>query len=731
MDRDKKVLAVLLIVLMGYGVRLLTFPAVFSGDRIVFLGADPYYHMRRVAVFPSLLASDSYMNYPAGAPVNWPPLYDLAISTVSFLVGLGNPSSRTVEYVGAYFPVLLGLLSLVAVYLIGREIFGEIASLFAVFVLALSPIHVQISFLGFTDHHISEVLFSVLIYLSFLKALKCGENIGLASFAENRRFLFFTVSTGVLIAVSLLTWLGAPIFIGILLVYSFIQFTVNSRRGVSSRPLAVTGIISILVSLDLLLLAYLAGVPWTPEVSQNFLSWFQVIFLLVNLLAYLLIYTVSRARPLYLVAAGILGVAGFLWLSSGEGGVSFLLRQDRAIQQISESLPMFYTFFGEFTLRPVWNAFALTFYTALAGLALLLYKKKASSSEVFFLVWTLVNFTLAILQRRFAYLLSVNLAILTGYLLYQLTIFNRLTRSNAIPVVVLVLVGVSSFQIDLALAENPPRPNSDWLEALSWLERATPATSSFNTPGYPPEYGVMNWWDYGHWIEYLSKRPVVANNFQLGLKESAEFLTSENETNANRLMDRHRARYVILDHKMGLNIRSEGNILTLSGTFPAIVSTLGQSFRDYLDPSGLPGRRYLRTMYARLYLLDGRGLQHYRLVYETRSLAYDPLLNRPVPYIKIFEYVPGAKIKGKTLPGSQVNLTLQILTNQGRRLTYLQATKADSRGDFNFTVPYPTTAGYEMKLNNQLISVSVSEDEVTSGGIIQINMGEPENEREA
>jgi len=85
----------------------------------------------------------------------------------------------------------------------------------------------------------------------------------------------------------------------------------------------------------------------------------------------------------------------------------------------------------------------------------------------------------------------------------------------------------------LASAKYPGGPPYDWYESLTWMRKNTPEPISYyelyqmpemnKTTGriedynYPPEaYGVISWWDYGHWITRIAHRIPVANPFQPG-----------------------------------------------------------------------------------------------------------------------------------------------------------------------------------------------------------------------
>ena len=75
--------------------------------------------------------------YPgADAPVGAVPLlFDLAVGGLAWLLGLGAPSTRTIEVVGAVVPPLLGALTAVPVFLIGARLFDRPTGLLAVAVV--------------------------------------------------------------------------------------------------------------------------------------------------------------------------------------------------------------------------------------------------------------------------------------------------------------------------------------------------------------------------------------------------------------------------------------------------------------------------------------------------------------------------------------------------------------------------------------------------------------------
>ncbi|GAG39985.1 unnamed protein product, partial [marine sediment metagenome] len=139
--------------------------SIFGGQWVNFGGNDPWYHMRLVENlvqhFPHIIAFDPFTLFPYGQNVPFAPFFDLILGFLIWVIALGSPTQHTIETVGAYFPAILGALVTVPVYFIGRELFNRTVGLLSAALIAILPGEFLFrSLLGFTDHHIAEVLFS-------------------------------------------------------------------------------------------------------------------------------------------------------------------------------------------------------------------------------------------------------------------------------------------------------------------------------------------------------------------------------------------------------------------------------------------------------------------------------------------------------------------------------------------------------------------------------------------
>ncbi len=104
------------------------------------------------------------------------------------------------------------------------------------------------------------------------------------------------------------------------------------------------------------------------------------------------------------------------------------------------------------------------------------------------------------------------------------------------------------------------------------------------------------------------------------------------------------------------------------------------------------------------------ALRHYRLVHESPTNVFEAKIP-DIKYVKVFEYVKGARIKGEGI------IEVPIITNTGRTFTYRQQSV-----NGEFIVPYPTTGTtYDVKTagNYRIVGTdkhyAVPEDAVENG----------------
>ena len=407
-------------------------------------------------------------------------------------------------------------------------------------------------------------------------------------------------------------------------------------------------------------------------------------------------------------------------------------------------------------------------------------------------------------QNRFSYYYAVNAAILSAYLgikfldlagwkdlkLKNLTATEKIKEKSAGKtkeitshkikpihiislVIVIVVLVLPNYSLATQQAQYAGGPNGYWLEALDWMRYNTPdpgldfyeiyeAPASGEVYPYPETaYGVMSWWDYGHWIEVIGRRIPNANPFQQGIggrRDSIEednqpgastFFTASSEEEATAVLeaihpdpDKVGARYIISDIEMATGKFYAMTAWTLDTDNYYIPVQTGQGVMT------VPGERYYNSMEAKLHIFDGNGLKHYRMVHESpgtttqgQEVGYKNVYNvlfggnikeDNTGYVKIFEYVEGATITGTAPAGENVTLSTMISTSLGRSFTYSQT--MTSNGTYSFTVPYSTegpitgqtqfdvapTQPYQISYGSVVEEVKAREQDVLQGSIIEV-----------
>jgi len=684
--------------------------AIVGGD-VLFFGSDAFYHMRRVLYtvdhFPSTLWFDSYLDYPRGLELLWPPLFDQLIAGSAHL--LGAETQREIAIVGSIVPPILGSLTIVALYFLARELFGRKTGLLAALFLAINPQHASASIFGRPDHHVFETFLLVNILLFLVIAQKGPDKRGLSA-----------AVAGVLMASLAYTWIGAAAYFGIFFGYVLIQTTIDLRRRAPPQGDLLAFIVAFGVA------AILIFPFWKKAwLFPSFLGVAGILLLIVVLLA---LYQPFLERDLPWAAFPLVVIViGYVLLISiysfGQSmGIHHLLDQGfgyffggNLSGKVAEAVPL-HSAVDPFSVA----GFNLTI--AVMGFAHL-WRSDIDRSQLLFLVWTVSVLVLAVFQNRFLYVFSASMSILMALFFFRAAAivgswsWTRRDRdlSKIIPKILLILLLLpSAASFAGAFSVRPAIVEDGWNESLSWLERNSATTRNFTEPNQTPEYGVLSWWDRGNWILYQSRRPVVANGFQAGAEDAARFFLSGDEVEGLEILDERRARYIITDSKM---IGSGLSAMALwTGEIPADYITLNESGSHHTE-------KFLGTTLARCHLFDCREMSHFRLIYE--SVPPEGYSNQ----VKIFERVVGARIAGSSTGDGAVVAELNLTTDQSRSFQYTK-TVVPENGRYEMIVPYSTegegsvraTGPYLVSSGDKKRYVDVAIEEVLLGREVTVDL---------
>jgi oligosaccharyl transferase (archaeosortase A-associated) len=676
----------------------LSYDQVFVDGTVLFRGVDPWYHMRLIENlvhhFPHRIAFDPYTFYPTGYTVGFPPFFDWLVAGAALIVGWGSPSQHTLDAVGAYAPAILGTLIVIPVYFIGKELFSRWVGLLSAALVAILPGELlNRSLLGFTDHHVAETLFATTTILFFLLAIRRAREREIAfghlrsrDWAVITKPLIYSLLAGVFLGIYLLTWIGALLVVFIIFAYLVIQFLIDHLRHRSTDYLCIIAVPAFLLSL-------IMALPYLTSRGAVYLVPMLVAILVPMALSAISRLMARRAiRPAYypLVLAGLAGAGFAVFYAIDPTLIQTMLSKfgifapAGAKLTIIEAQPLLRPFGTGFSLNIAWANFTTCFFISFISLVWLIYgtAKKESADRTLFLVWSVIMLLAVLAQRRFSYYFAVNAALLTGYFCWRVLDFAALrellaTPREAVKVVKrvkkkkrkvkaaqktvmrpraswikLIIAGVAIFFLVFfpnigpakALAQSSPLITEAWYSSTAWLKENSPEPFAdpdfyyelYETPFQYPEtaYGVVSWWDYGHWITRIGRRiPNSSPAGQRNAPEVASFFIAQDESSASQIMDdKLRSKYVMIDNEM------------ITGKFYAMPQWAGHSQDEFfeiyyvqteggkLEAVNLFYPPYYRSMVVRLYNFDGQAV----VPKETLVITFEERLSSEgVPYKEI------------------------------------------------------------------------------------------------
>ncbi|MGA3203485.1 MAG: STT3 domain-containing protein [Bryobacteraceae bacterium] len=601
--------------------------SVFQGDFVNFQETDAWFHVRivenLVRHFPHLMSIDPYSGIGPAEGLATGPFYDWLLGGIAWLAGAGHPSEGLLLGIAAWYPAVLGALIVPVVFLLGRKIFGVLAGLCAASVIATLPGHfLMVSSLGFTDHHVMESLLSALFLLALLDALEKPESNVRAALA------------GLALSAYLLTFVGGAFFVAIVVAWAAYDrircLWPREEPSFPGRPFMAS------FALAAAMVAPFYKQLWMPYSIAALLLGATAVFLLDRSIGWC--RGLARPRAVFfsgaaLAAAGAFGAAILLpnvWKAVRSVVPFFLPAYFGTTGAVRELQALVLSPQG-FTLTPAWRQFAGAYILSIVALVVLgeLAVKRPRRGATLLFFWGGATFLLAMGQVRMTYYFAVAAALLSGYLVAR--VFEEDAR-RWVRWAAAAVFAAGVFVPNIARAVEAGRLElgvpEDWRQALEWIKRSTPepfGDPSFYYANYPadftdpPEvYSVMNWWDYGYWLEAIARRVPVSNPTQHNAGLAARFYLAESEDEAIQILSEAKSRYVVVNSELPLLMDSAG---VTSGLYSSLlVWDKSKNEKDYFLVAQEPAKSgkfrtrllylpaYYRSMAARLFVYGTEGI---------------------------------------------------------------------------------------------------------------------------
>lgn len=519
-------LLVLLIVAVGFYLRVVPgLNEVFTPYGIMFRGVDSWYHIRLVdnfmANFPHLMKWDSYILYPEYLPVGYFPFLTIITGILGQIFNY--------EAVAALLPPIVGSVTLFLIYILGKEVCNKWVGLLAALLCALLPSELfHRSMLGFFDHHFLEVLFLVLVL------------IGLVVSNKNEKSIKPVILAGVSLGLYLSTWLGGLVLSVVILIIYVSLMVQKSYNGEKVEYTTRNYFIVLSIgSFFLLLTSVFVVIPDLILGIQLLIN-----FLLVGLLGYYLMVQnwVKFLGGTLLVA----GVAGLVLILTGPPELKYLVTSVlfSSDSTIGEAAPS--------NLGVLFSNYGLSFFLFVPGLFYYIKNK----GNIIVGIPAIIFLILALGQRRWGYYFTIFDALLASYFVWVVLgkVKERTKVAVAIVLVAFILATTIPGALKISKLENDI--SKDWVSACTWIKDNTPNPFDDSNPYYQLEqngiadYGILCWWDYGHWIIRIGQRVPVSSPTHQDSSIQWRVLLASSEEEANRVLSIYNIPYIILDSEL-------------------------------------------------------------------------------------------------------------------------------------------------------------------------------------
>ena len=466
----------------------------------------------------------------------------------------------------SFLPVIMGTLSCLVVYFIGKDMGGKAVGLFAALFLALAPSFLARTALGFFDTEVPGILGLLLFIFMFLRAIEETRSL--------RSSLIYSFGAAAALAYFIMGW-GAAYFImdlAVLFVFVLILLKRYTPRLLLSYSITFGLALFIATKVPYISLSYLISGPVIPVAG---------VFLLLCI-AEVLRHNISMRTKISLAVTSLAAVvAGFvvMWQLGYIAGVAgkfitvldpFIRSATPLIESVAEhrisawgniyyELGLGILFFLAglyFTLRNPTNrnVFLLLFgatslYFAASMVRLLvIFAPAFSLLAAMGILGILKPFyallreapQIAIKSKRRIARVSKEYSGAAIFLVFILLLTNLAfsPQNSGIPRV----YGQAYSPITISAASLPigsglPEPAQEWLDMVSWTEHNLQSTTV-----------VCAWWDYGYWLSILGNVTSLADNATVnGTQiENIGFIFMAPEQQSLQMLERYNAKYILV-----------------------------------------------------------------------------------------------------------------------------------------------------------------------------------------
>lgn len=486
--------------------------------------------------------------YPQGRDIwktSYPGLPFSSAIIYFFLTGIGLQT--TVYNVCVAFPILMAVLTCIAMYYFGKELGNKKTGLLAALLLAINPAHIGRTSLGFFDTENVGIFGIILVFLFYLRSLDQEKKWGIS--------LMYSILAGLSLGYVFASWGASRYPLSLLAIFTLVLLI---TKRYTQR---------LFISYSVVMGVSLAIAVGIPKLGLNFITEFEPIAA-IGILLLLIIQEVSmhlKQNIRTIVILFLLLLIGsstlLLWhldiISLPVGKfmtiINPLQRTNPLVQSVQEHRPT------------TWSAFYYQFglLVFLAPIGLYFVFQKLTTKKLFLVLYMITSLYFAASMIRLTIILAPAICILGSIALIEvlspfvhIIIQKPITRRRRWPlkigrgfsifcIICLFLLtylplmrGVDSGYAPTTIASSsiPVRLYiGDWSEALAWLKENIPQNTV-----------VASWWDYGYWIMVEGEKITLADNGTINSTQISRIgrMFMSNETEAISILEDYDVEYL-------------------------------------------------------------------------------------------------------------------------------------------------------------------------------------------
>ena len=507
------------------------------------------------------------------------------------------------------FPVIMGTLTCLAIYFLGRDIGGKGVGLFSALFLALNSSHIGRTSLGFFDDETVGIFSILLFILLFLRSIDPERSL--------RNSLTYAVAAGLSLGYLFASWGAARYPLGVTVLFVFVLLLL---RRYSSRLLlsySATFGIGLFIAINVPKL----GFRYLTEATV--LAVFGVFLLLCiyeisRYIKTLKMKTVFVLCSFAVLAASFFALSLYGYITSPEAKFISVLNPaarlgagpvQQLVQSVAEHRPAAWGSFyydlgiGAFFV-PVGLFFAVqnptnrNIFLCIFGLTSIYFASSMVRltllmAPAFCLLWALALVRLlgpfitilkevpVIPRRRMRLETHVGKEFSGAFMLmiFLLLTFTFVLPSSSPGATFPRVLDHAYSPTTIAagsLPIKPPEPVADWINALYWMRVNLSSTDV-----------VACWWDYGYWITTIANKTTLADNGTVNVTQIVQiglmFMSTESE--AIEILRKYDASYVVVFTTFDSNGNDVGWADEGKWRWMARIAGLNESDYGSTDPS--------------------------------------------------------------------------------------------------------------------------------------------------